>query len=152
MFHTGQRVILGLSRIDDLSNWQSESLLQDSPPKLEDAPPKLELPPKPELDTDPPKPDELWPRDPNENPPPPPRPPAPSKGLRLVSGEQPSARGSPVCPGGQEQSTCPSPLFWGCTIVLDDGSLVTAYNYLTQSSWATWTWWTGGVGPKLWME
>ena len=104
-------VILGLSRIDDLSNWQSESLLQDSPPKLEDAPPKLEVPPKPGLDTDPPKPDELWPRDPNENPPPPPRPPAPSKGLRLVSGEQPSARGSPVCPGGQEHSTCPSPLF-----------------------------------------
>ena len=23
---------------------------------------------------------------------------------------------------------------------LDDGSLVTVYNYLTQSSWATWTW------------
>ena len=87
-----------------LSNWQSESLLQDSPPKLDDDPPKLEDP-KPE----PPKPEELCPRDPDEKPPPP-RPPA--NGLPLLSGEHPSTKGSPVCPGGQEHSTCPRPLFW----------------------------------------
>jgi hypothetical protein len=63
------------------------------------------------LDADPPKPEELWPRDPNENPPPPPRPPDPFKGLLLLSGEQPSTKGSPVWPGGQEQIAFPRPLF-----------------------------------------
>ena len=121
-----------------LSNWQSESLLQDSPPKLDDDPPKLEDP-KPE----PPKPEELCPRDPDEKPPPPPRPPA--NGLPLLSGEHPSAKGSPVCPGGQEHSTCPRPLFWWHWHWWNYTGMI----YLAYSPWTTWTRWTGWIRSEL---